>query len=292
MKKLISGVLSLCLLIQCGISASANEQISISASQNEDYYCEENISYGTNALNTIFDAEVAQYFSEIQESNDYELVAVASKTVCVEETIDANGNRTVGRLLTVNEVQNSSAVGEDTTTSAPNRYLSLYLVVYRDANYRYRAYGTADWKNGIYGGSSNPESPSSGYDCMGFTWGGNGELKQTSSSASGQYQFGQGSITTSKAASKSYSGVAWNFNEQNSFSFYADYIDCEVALAKTYSTVKNKETEVRLSYVHTYEDVSTSVSIGGGTSVTLPTISVSGTSKQWTIEVSVPGVKY
>lgn len=167
--------------------------------------------------------------------------------------------------------------------------LSIFLVVYKDSSRNYYAYGTADWENGVYSGGIN--GPAAGYDFLAITWGGGGELKNTDRSISGAYQYNQGNISFSRAQSDTYCGYCWQFNETKG-AYFADYIDCYAKLQKTYSTYKGKETNIRLTYIHTYQSTVGSISFQGGSSGVAAGVSLSRCDKQWQIEIDVPGIYY
>ncbi len=183
----------------------------------------------------------------------------------------------------------SKSVGDD---SENHGTLDLYLVVYEDSNHVYRCYGNADWDMEF--SWSGETIPATGKDFIAFTWGGNGELKQKTKSFSGKYILG-GNIPYSREKSDSYKGYCWQFDELNYNPHIvdgADYIDTYVKLKKTYSHFKNKETNVKLTYIHTYATVSGSVSFGVSHSGFACGVSLSSCPKQWQIEVEVPGLKY
>ena len=64
------------------------------------------------------------------------------------------------------------------------------------------------------------------------------------------------------------------------------YIDCYAKLQKTYSTYKGKETNIRLTYIHTYQSTVGSISFQGGSSGVAAGVSLSRCDKQWQIEIS------
>jgi hypothetical protein len=185
----------------------------------------------------------------------------------------------------------SSAIGSDQETYAK---LTIYLTVYENSDGTYQAYSSADWVN-TSTGTGGSDWPATGLDFISLTWGGGGELKTVSKAASGYYQFSQGSISFSRAQSDSYSGYCWQFNDIKPAlltNYYADVINANVKIKKTYSTVQNKETNVKFTYIHTYQSTTGSISISGGTSGAAAGISLSSTPNKWQIEIDVPGVKY
>lgn len=227
----------------------------------------------------------------------YEIVSATKQTVYVIDTLNSRGEVYNSRLMTAAEVlqyksdlmlKGNTWVGEDGETHQGGK-LSIFLVVYKDSSRNYYAYGTADWKNGVYSGGIN--GPAAGYDFLAITWGGGGELKNTDRSISGAYQYNQGNISFSRAQSDTYCGYCWQFNETKG-AYFADYIDCYAKLQKTYSTYKGKETNIRLTYIHTYQSTVGSISFQGGSSGVAAGVSLSSCDKQWQIEIDVPGIYY
>lgn len=299
-KRLFLLVLACAIIIQSGVTAFAAEEKS---GLSQEQYCDKETRSGSSAIDIIEDQEVFDYFEGIRETTGYEPVSAMRQTVYVIETIGDAGNIEKSRLMTNQEVSEYNArilsgqtrdntwVGEDEEEHQGGK-LSIYLVVYKDSNRNYYAYGTADWENGVYNGGVN--GPSSGYDFVALTWGGSGELKNSSSSdrsISGRYQYDQGDISFSRAQSDTYCGYCWQFNETTGI-FYADYIDCYAKLTKTYSTYRGKETNIRMTYVHTYQSDVGSISFEAGTSGIAAGVSLSSCDKQWQIEVDIPGIYY
>lgn len=290
MKKLLTSLLAICILFQGSALA-----YSIEPNQRDEYYREEEFAQGVNALNIIEDSDVANHFQHIKTSNELEVVGVSTKSVYVSETYDENNNTIDSHLMTEQEVREYKArdtkVDDDSTKKGK---LDIYLVVYRDSKYNYSAYGTANWENGVYLGGTS-DTPAKGDDYIAITWGGKGELELQTEDFSGQYQFNQGSISGSKAKSDSYCGVCWSFEETiipivNTY--YADYIDCSVELSKTYSNFRNKKTNISLTYIHTYTDVSRQVSFSAGIGEASASVTLSETASSWPIQVDIPQIWY
>ena len=241
--------------MQFGIVAFAEES---NRETTTDYYSEQETKSGKEALSVIDNERVAEHYADIQEKNGYEVVSATKQTVYVIDTLNNGGEVYNSRLMTAAEVsqyksdlmlKGNTWVGEDGETHQGGK-LSIFLVVYKDSSRNYYAYGTADWKNGVYSGGIN--GPAAGYDFLAITWGGGGELKNTDRSISGAYQYNQGTISFSRAQSDTYCGYCWQFNETKG-AYFADYIDCYAKLQKTYSTYKGKATNIRLTYIHTYQ---------------------------------------
>lgn len=297
MKKIVSCVLALLLVLPFGTTAFAAEV------SNSEPYVQRNSKSGESALTIISDNDVSDYFTTIMEQDELTVVSATEQTVYVIETLDNTGTITESRLMSTTEVASyeemlSSAetraarantwVGEDGESHQGGK-LSIYLVVYKDSSNNYLAYGTANWENGVYHGGVN--GPSSGYDFIAITWGGSGELKTMDKSISGEYQYDQGAISFSRAQSDTYTGYCWQFNEMTG-AYFANYIDCYAKIAKTYTTMQNKETNIRLTYIHTYQQTVGSVSFEGGSDGAAVGVTLSSCDKQWQIEIDVPGITY
>ena len=293
MKKFLSCILACLLVMQFGIIAFASE--------NEDAqpYTARQDFVGEDSLNGITDAAVSTYFTDIKEENDLEVAAATVQTVYVIETQDEAGHITDSRLMNAEEVAKyekmrssqspistlaNTWIGDDSERHTGGK-LSLYLVVYRDSSKNYLAYGTASWDSGSNGAAV-------GNDFIAITWGGGGELKRADYSISGEYQTSKKSISFSRANSDTYSGYCWQFDELYG-GYSANYIDCYVKLSKTYTATRNKETGIKLTYIHTYQSVVGSVSFSVNSSADVAAgVSLSSCDKQWQIEIDVGGITY
>lgn len=297
MKKVLCCMLAFLLMLSLSTTTLATE-----APYNEPYVTK-NTQVGENALAVFSDVGVGDYFATIMERDNLSVVSATEQTVYVIETLDSVGAVTESRLMNSVEVKDyeemlsssdmretraNTWIGEDGELHQGGK-LSVYLVVYKDSMKNYLAYGTANWENGIYHGGVN--GPSSGYDFISITWGGGGELKTVDKSISGEYQYGQGAISFSRAKSDTYKGYCWQFNEMTG-SYFANYIDCYAKIAKTYTTNRNKETNIRLTYIHTYQQTVGSVSFQAGTDGAAAGVSLSNCDKQWQIEIDVPEITY
>lgn len=293
-KRILSLLLALVLVMQFGIVAFAEES---NRETSADYYSEQETKTGKEALSVIDIERVAKHYADVQEKNGYEVVSATKQTVYVIDTLNDRGEVYNSRLMIVTEalqyksdlkLKGNTWVGEDGETHQGGK-LSIFLVVYKDSSRNYYAYGTADWENGVYSGGIN--GPAAGYDFLAITWGGGGELKNTDRSISGAYQYNQGNISFSRAQSDTYCGYCWQFNETKG-AYFADYIDCYAKLQKTYSTYKGKETNIRLTYIHTYQSTVGSIPFQGGSSGVAAGVSLSRCDKQWQIEIDVPWIYY
>lgn len=299
-KKLFSLFLMFAVVLQCSITAfAADTQNALPYEQ----YCDKTTQVGNSALSVINDQRISNYYEGIQVATGFEPVSATRQTVYVIDTLDSAGNVVESRLMTNQEVSEYNArlsagqtrantwVGEDGEDHQGGK-LSIYLVVYKDSSRNYYAYGTADWENGVYHGGVN--GPSAGYDFIALTWGGGGELKNSSSSdrsISGEYQYDQGAISFSRAQSDTYCGYCWQFDDTKG-AYFADYIDCYAKLSQTYSGYLGKETNIRLTYIHTYQAAVGTISFEGGSSGAAAGVSLSSCDKQWQLEIDVPSIFY
>ncbi len=237
------------------------------------------------------------------------------KTVYVKERFNEDGILLESRLMNKAEVdaykeaveercqrseqiqtfssKSSELIGEDYTTEGE---LTITFTVYDLGDNEYRGCANAQWTNGIWILPDGEKRPGNGKDYLAITWGGNGELKRKSKSISGNYQFDQGKISFSQAKSDTYAGYCWQFNEtkwKSLIRYYADSIDADVTIKKTYKTQKNKETSMKMTYIHTFDKLSGTVKFevdksgAASAGVTLTTVE-----DQWTVEVDIPGVMY
>lgn len=210
-----------------------------------------------------------------------------SDLVCFEET---QASFCKESFALVNETtQASTAVQRGTVSGTHHTNLTMTLTV-ADSGYTYSITGRAKWADGIYvGGLNDSEIPSTGLDHIGITWGGNGELKATGYTCSGEYQDGS-AVAMNKNLSDDYKGYCWDFYETKSdvFAPCLDYAACTARLVKTDTVVKNKETSIQLNYIHTYNLGSCSVSFTSPT----PGISYTSSGNSWNGAESISGITY
>lgn len=229
----------------------------------------------------------------LQKDLEGELVSCAFVEVYVEEKIDPVKNTVISsRLLTNSEVEalkSGADVRGGGTTSKGKLTISMWVTDKGSGTY------VADASTKWSGFSSDLSSgPARGEDVVGITWG--GEFKATSKNISGKDNM-NGSISSSKyslAASDTYKGYAWRFKEDLGIVMdepkYVANTDASVTIKRTYpDKYQGKESTIKLTYIHTYAEASGGVSISGGS---VPSISISGTSSQWPLEINCPGILY
>lgn len=223
-------------------------------------------------------------------------------TYVISESCDKNGNVLDSHLMTNQEIlydklpsvkkTSDPVIGSNSTTNT-KKTLEIDLVVYKSGN-DYVGYGVANWKTkSVSGGKNYPDAAAE--DFIAITWGGNGKLKGTTDrSISGKYNNGE-KVVFSKAKSDSYSGYCWQFMEKTS-GLGSNLNTLSVLQTITRVNPKTnykKETNVKLTYIHTYSSIKGSISFTPKSDKTLAAgVSLSNTKDQWQLQIDVPGVKY
>ncbi len=276
--------------------------------------------------------------SSAENTEDEEFVVGATKTVWVKETTDEEGNVTESRLLNKDEVEELRSAAdnlnlgtdEDPEPTTPDAVIpyrpiggggggnpetligtangNLYLldislkVVYNSSTEEYSATGQASWAEQlVWFENEYMAAEESSFDYLAISWGGNGELKAKSKSISGKYYDGDAAVKFSTAKSDAYAGYVWQFNEKEGF--LGDELEnatANVTLVNV-GAKQNKETSVKMTYIHTYDkfnhtptfsfgvngDLNGMVTIEKGVSVGLETVE-----DQWQIAIDVPNIEY
>ncbi len=209
-----------------------------------------------------------------------------TKEVYVYEKYNKDGTVTESRLMTNSEVAelNKSNVLRDDESKGK---LEITLFVIDDGNSKYKFIGRGHWtgENLV-----TKDSPAAGDDFLGLTWGGDGNAFKTDTIISeGKYVNGN-NMSMSRSKSDSYRGYVWQFQEDTATS-YMDYAHGEIHVIPV-GQIDNEETNAKLTYIHTYEDVVGTITIGASIEGVAPAITLSSVSKQWQIEVDIPGLNY
>lgn len=297
MRKIICLILGLIIVLNVGASSLVNAKTNDKKNDNEKQYKEEKVISD--------DAEIKEYLEKhpkLKEKVSMEvdkgagLESIYSVRVYVsEETEQINGENVVkeSHIMSKDEVEKmkkDSIVSTSTLQSGGAKYyLDITLVRFNMGSYKYTIDGHAEWASL---GMSSEKYPAIGEDVIALTWGGDGELKATSKGAAGKYAISNQDVNFNLSKSDYQKGYAWNFKESIPIGFHQDFakwITCTVNLQKTYTQVKNKETGVRLTYIHTYKTYNPGVSFSGSG---VPQVSLSGTTSQWTLETDLPGFQY
>lgn len=244
-----------------------------------------------------------QTASETNASDeDVEFVVAAVKTVCVYEQVGTDGNVTESRLLTKpefdKELDDSISSGFENDTIGVDEESLYYLnismsVVYNNSSKQYSVTGTASWKEEIVWAWDNYKAAEEfHFDYIGFTWGGNNSIISKSQSISGNYYNGE-AVSFSRKTSDSYVGYVWQFNEKSGYlGKEMELATAKIDLAKV-GTSENKETNVKMTYIHTYGSFEESISFTPTEEGWIaPSLTFTKTENQWQIEIDVPGIKY
>lgn len=150
--------------------------------------------------------------------------------------------------------------------------------------------GTAKW-SGFYT-ISNPElEPASGDDYCGYAWAGGFDIRSSTASASTAL----GNLPVYAADSSPNAAKVWSFNE----SIYAgDSIygmtnsNFKITLYKGNKTGNGNTASAIFKYIHTYQAHSGSISISASAGSIGTGFSLSGVSKQWSIDCTIHSIPY
>lgn len=233
---------------------------------------------------------------------DIEFVLGAVQTVCVYEQVGTDGNITESRLLTSPEIDGildeSISGGFENDTIGVDAESFYYLnismsVVYNNSSKQYSITGTASWKEEVVSALDSYKAAEEwDFDYIGFTWGGDKALIAKSQEISGNYYNDQ-KVSFARKTSDAYVGYVWQFKEKSGFlGKEMELATAKVDLAKV-GTSENKETNVKMTYIHTYGAVDGSVSFNITENKKIaPSLTLSKTQKQWQIEIDITGIKY
>lgn len=314
MKKVLATALSLLLCIvmisQAGALGVAGLREEIPAPDGEVYSNE--VEYSTLAqLSAAAPKAAAQAAERISENPELQFVKAVVKEVYVEENLNPDNGVVFSRLMTRSEVEQLlDAPGQ----AAPfanivvggaadwRGKLTIALTVYENTSYvqsnrqdyKYSAHATADWdvSDDVEWTPPGEDYPDAGDDYFSYTWGGDGELQYNSANISGYYTYNMGDISFSKNKDQAYNGICWQFKDiTGSFErYFAKSIDSSLRLRKTYAANQGKETDLRVTYIHTYKDLSRTISFDFSSYV--PSVSINPINGSWTLEIDVPGLEY
>lgn len=301
MKRMLSALLSAVIAFSMSVPAFA-EDTPMTDIQNEYYSETEYIA--AEDMRTPYSSE------ELGEP-----IGQVIQTVYVRETFDDNGMILESRLMNKQEADDYKAEvaqrlrsGEQVRV-APNGMrsfpaddstsegeLTITLTVSKSGSTGYKGKAEVQWTNGIWILPDGEERPSVGKDYLAITWGGKGELKQKSKSISGSYQFNQGDISFSQAKADSYAGYCWQFDESKWVlltRYYTDSISANVVIDKTYDAKRDKETTMKLTYIHTFDKLSGSIEFSAdSTGKAAAGVTLSTVKDQWQIQVDISGLVY
>ncbi len=320
MKKFLISIMTILIMFFPTISAYANTYIVedkteaseeiIDLTANSSNFFRETQTFNKNSISEyikLHPSQKSKIVSAVKNGN--EICSLVNYDYYISEKYDKYGNVIDSHLMTKDEVDiyknelkersvpfyvsnmTTKAYGLIDSDFEEKGKLSIGLVVTKNSDNTYTAFGNAKWNTtSIVGGANYPDA--AGADFFSITWGGNGELKCTKASASGSYNNGT-SISISRAKSDTYKGYCWQFLEKKSGTGSCmKNLSAEVNLKKTYSKNRNKETNVICTYIHTYSKVTGSISFNAGKNNLAGGITLGTTEKQWQISCDVSGVKY
>ena len=69
-------------------------------------------------------------------------------------------------------------------------------------------------------------------------------------------------------------------------------LQAQVQIKRVSSSLKNKQTSMKFTYIHTYQSTTGSVTFGASSSGLAASVSLSNTANKWQIEADVPGITY
>lgn len=253
------------------------------------------------------------------DADEGEFVLGAIQSIVVSETVAEDGSIADSHPMTENELeyyginpayigindpwQNSTwggggGSGESDTIIA-NKSDEMYLLTlnfelrYSSYTNKYFASGEAVWEDKWVPFWQTDEAAEEwNLDFMGITWGGEKTLKIENADFSASY-YNDNTVDYSIAKADSYAGYVWQFNEKSG------YLGKELKYARANVDIKkigtplNKETNIVLTYIHTYGAISGGISFEFDSEEKLSAgISLSLTDKQWQIQIDIPGIIY
>lgn len=315
-------ILSVITLLSCFIpiiaKSSTRSQSTYTITTNDGYYAETTYFLTEQAYNNYKNSNESHTYSSRQandtvintkniyaKNEESEFVIAAVQTVCVYEQSDDDGNITESRLLTSEEKESFETSSNTVSTYAVTSetigskkeslyYLNINMTVeYNLNNKQYTITGMASWADKlVWAWESYKAAEEDYFDYIGITWGGDRTFVSTSQSISGNYYNGN-AVNFTRRTSDSYVGYVWQFNEKSGYLGK----EMEFAMAKiniaNIDTFKNKETNAKMTYIHTYGKINGTVSFNYNSNNNAAAgVTLSETEKQWQIEIDVPGIAY
>ncbi|MDE5722419.1 MAG: hypothetical protein K2I30_06775 [Clostridia bacterium] len=176
--------------------------------------------------------------------------------------------------------------------------LSIMLTAdyYADFDY-YKVAGFCEWDKDYSSNDTKYVAEKNYEDYVGFTWGGEGTIQGSDYNMRGYFydfvnnQVYNSPLTASRCLTNSFSGVVWQFIEKNQDGKSLTMGSSYVTLTKI-GELQNKMTNVRYTYIHTYNVVKDSVSLTLNSSGLAGGISLSSAEDQWQIEIDLTGIEY
>ena len=182
---------------------------------------------------------------------------------------------------------NTVLVGRDSETLY-NLNIGLKVLYDADADL-YRVTATAEWKRAGYFTKSERCAEDMCADYIVLRWGGDGALYADSENVYGEYRNGKQINFLTKSYDRGGRFVL-QFNEKQKRS-QMSFATAEFSLKKAGPNV-GRETNVIMTYVHTYAELKKTVKIVFGRIASPNNISYSKSEDEWQIEINVSVIKY
>ena len=293
---------------------SVKPECKVAVHENSPYYCETTYYYDKDLFVAETSVDMAQVITQqsgirysdakamTQNMTEKEFVVGVSKKMIVEEARDDDGTID-SKLLTWNETEQKSIVAASDTiyigSDKARRYdLTIDMFVLYGNTQTYGVYAAAKWEPLSTDGEFTVEGTSDDY--LAVSWGGNKQLEGINDNFQAYYKrtdnttFTMSTDARSKLLADSYTGFCWQFRERaivNTERVYVENVSYFVELEKVNSTFFDMETNVKLTYIHTWEANRLNLEWGIGYPPSL-SIKNNTSDKFWQVQIDVPGIKY
>lgn len=243
----------------------------------------------SNDMVSVGEVKATVFVEEAYTFVNDEVITISSRLLN-EEEVNSIG---IEQFHDINDAINNSRVNAGT---ANNSYYKCVITMgasyqYAGSGVNWNLYGTGGWSNMD---SDYMKGPAAGLDYIGYTWFGDLEFKSPSASLtwSSAPPASMGLIIK-EGGSHPNKGYVWSFNEywqsgNTAARGFVQLADVTLGLSKKVLTGGGNTANAVLTYIHTYDSVSGSITInqaGGG-------FSLSSSVKQWTISCSLSGLPY
>lgn len=221
-----------------------------------------------------------------------EFVMGVAKSVWVMEEVDEDGNIVDSQLLTKDEMDDygispnkvspqfdkkinidgggggysDEEIGSESATL--HRLTIDAVVTYNEKAEKYSVTGNASWKAEFALFQDLKTAEHRYLDYFAISWGGEGALQATSHSFTGKYHADNDGIENDVSYAKAFSdykiGYVWEFSEKSST------WGKELKLATIKATIERTKpledlTSIRVTYIHTYDELSGTLTVGAST---------------------------
>lgn len=181
-------------------------------------------------------------------------------------------------------------IGED---SESKYLLDISLrVLYDQYENMYLVYGYAYWEDKLVWSWDNDEAAEEYYDdYIAVTWGGK-NLNGDKPSISGIY-YNDKEVTFTQQQSDAYVGHLWRFKEKSGWMGKELKRAEAIVNLKREGTLAGDYTGVKLTYIHTYDEIDLKPTISLNTKLELAaSVSIAAEENNWQIEISIGGLAY